>query len=114
MEQVKVNPWQWQNKMGFSQGVEVAQPKNILYCAGQASMDADGNAVHDGDMRAQIMQAMDNLERVLSEVDYSLSDVVRLNYYTTDVDEFFAAYADPDASPRVRCSASHASPFLSC
>jgi len=98
MEQVKVNPWQWQNKMGFSQGVEVAQPKNILYCAGQASMDADGNAVHDGDMRAQIMQAMDNLERVLSEVDYSLSDVVRLNYYTTDVDEFFAAYADTAAA----------------
>jgi enamine deaminase RidA (YjgF/YER057c/UK114 family) len=28
---------------------------------------------------------------VLSAAGFSLSDVVRLNFYTTDVDEFFAA-----------------------
>lgn len=43
-------------------------------------------------MRAQITQKMDNLETVLREAGTELSEVVRLNYYTTDVDRFFEAY----------------------
>ncbi len=43
-------------------------------------------------MRGQIIQAIDNLESVLRESGAKLSDVVRLNYYTTDVDRFFEAY----------------------
>jgi enamine deaminase RidA (YjgF/YER057c/UK114 family) len=62
-----------------------------IYCAGQISTDADGNPVHDGDMAAQLGQALDNLEAVLSESGCTLSDVVRLNYYTTDIDAFFGA-----------------------
>ncbi len=48
--------------------------------------------MHPEDMRAQITQAMDNLETVLREAGAQLSDVVRLNIYTTDVDRFFEAY----------------------
>jgi hypothetical protein len=59
-------------------------------CSAQTSMDADGYPVHEGDMRAQLRQAVDNLEAVPRESDCELSDVVRLNYYTTDVDGFFA------------------------
>ena len=55
-------------------------------------MSADGRPLHEGDMRAQIGQALDNLEEVLRSAGLSLSDVVRLNYYTTDIDSFFAAY----------------------
>jgi enamine deaminase RidA (YjgF/YER057c/UK114 family) len=39
-------------------------------------------------MRAQINQALDNLETVLRQADFTLADVVRLNYYTTDIDAF--------------------------
>jgi enamine deaminase RidA (YjgF/YER057c/UK114 family) len=42
-------------------------------------------------MRAQVARTMDNLETVLRESGMGLSDVVRLNYYTTDVDAFFGA-----------------------
>ena len=38
------------------------------------------------------MQALDNLETVLGEAGLDLSDVVRLNYYTTDVDALFESY----------------------
>jgi len=55
-------------------------------------MSADGRPLHAGDMRAQIGQALDNVEVVLKSAGLSLSDVVRLNYYTTNVDDFFAAY----------------------
>ena len=43
-------------------------------------------------MRAQFIEAMDNLETVLREAGFTLSDVMRLNYYTTDVDQFFGVY----------------------
>jgi 2-iminobutanoate/2-iminopropanoate deaminase len=45
-------------------------------------------------MRAQLTKAMNNLETVLREAGAELSDVVRLNYYTTDVNRFFEAYFD--------------------
>ena len=35
---------------------------------------------------------MDNLATVLREAGFELSDVVRLNYYTTDIDRFLEAY----------------------
>lgn len=42
-------------------------------------------------MRAQIALAIDNLETVLREAGFGLADVVRLNYYTTDMDAFLQA-----------------------
>jgi 2-iminobutanoate/2-iminopropanoate deaminase len=63
-----------------------------LFCAGQTSVDQTGRPVHAGDMRAQITQAFDNLEAVLHTAGFGLGDVVRLNYYTTDVDRLLEAY----------------------
>jgi enamine deaminase RidA (YjgF/YER057c/UK114 family) len=87
-----VNPWTWQDPLGFVQAHEVTGATHLLWCAGQASVDDNGQALHVGDMRAQAHQALDNLERVLTDADLTLADVVRLNYYTTDVDAFFAAF----------------------
>jgi len=91
MEQRKINPWKWQEQYGFSQGIEVTNGSRVLYCAGQASVDDNGKPVHVGDMRKQIDQAFRNLEAVLKAGGYSLANVVRLNYYTTDVDAFLSA-----------------------
>ena len=91
MEQRKINPWKWQDQYGFSQAIEVSNASRVLYCAGQASVDDQGNPVGVGDMRKQIDQAFKNLEAVLKASGYSLSNVVRLSYYTTDVDGFLAA-----------------------
>jgi len=57
-----------------------------LFCAGQASVDAEGTLVHSGDMAAQLAQAVDNLEAVLGETGMSLSNIVRLTTFTTDVE----------------------------
>jgi enamine deaminase RidA (YjgF/YER057c/UK114 family) len=40
-------------------------------------------------MRVQINQALDNLETVLVQAGFGLSNVARLNYYTTNVDQLF-------------------------
>ena len=90
LEREIINPWNWQDRFGFVQAHAVRGGERTIYCSGQTSMDADGNPIHDGDMRAQLSQALDNLEALLRASDCELSDVVRLNYYTTDVDGFFA------------------------
>jgi enamine deaminase RidA (YjgF/YER057c/UK114 family) len=91
VEREIVNPWTWQEQFGFVQANAVTGAERTVYCAGVASVDADGNPVHEGDMAAQVGQSLDNLETVLRESGCGLSDVVRLNYYTTDVDAFFGA-----------------------
>jgi enamine deaminase RidA (YjgF/YER057c/UK114 family) len=90
MEQRNINPWKWQDQLGFSQACEITGGQKVLYCAGQASMTAEGRPAHPGDMRAQLTQAFANLETVLAQAGFSFSNVVRLNYYTTDVDQLFA------------------------
>ena len=91
MEKKIINPWKWQDPYGFVQGHEVAGAKRVLYCAGQTSVDGEGNPLHAGDMAAQIKQALDNVQTVLHNAGLELSHVVRLNYYTTDVDAFTKA-----------------------
>lgn len=91
MEKRSVNPGTWQDKLGFAQGIDTTGARQTLYCSGQVSVDADGRPIHPGDMPAQINAAVDHLEKVLQHAGYQLSDVVRLNYYTTDVKAFHAA-----------------------
>jgi enamine deaminase RidA (YjgF/YER057c/UK114 family) len=92
VERKIVNPWAWQDRFGFVQGLEVSGARRTLYCAGQTSVDAEGAPAHAGDMRAQLGLALDNLETVLQQAGFTLGDVVRLNLYTTDVDQLSGAY----------------------
>src|SRR5687768_3284782 len=91
MQRRIVNPWTWQDAFGFVQANEVNDAGRVLLCAGQTAVDADGHPQHAGDMPAQVALALDNLETVLRDAGMSLADVVRLNYYTTDVDAFIGA-----------------------
>jgi enamine deaminase RidA (YjgF/YER057c/UK114 family) len=84
-----VNPWTWQDQFGFAQAIS-APP--WLFCAGQGPADPDGNVMHPGDIGAQLTQSLDNLETVLAQAGTDLSHVVRLNYYTTDVDGLFGVW----------------------
>ena len=86
-----VNPWTWQDQMGFSQGILVEGATRTLYAAGQGSVDADGRPVHVGDMSAQLGQCLDNVETVLDAAGMALADVVRYDVFTTDLDAYFPA-----------------------
>ena len=91
MKQVPINPWNWQDQLGYAQAVEIPHGSHTLYCAGQAAMDANGQPVAT-DMAGQIKLSLDNLETVLAQAGYSLANVVRLNMYTTSTEQLFAAY----------------------
>ena len=75
MERRVVNPWTWQDQFAFVQAHEVSGAQRVVYCAGQISVDDDGAPIHEGDLRAQIGRAFDNLETVLSEAGLDLSNV---------------------------------------
>ncbi|MES0871584.1 RidA family protein [Pseudovibrio sp. SCP19] len=87
MKRTAVNPWAWSLKLGYSQAEVIEGTKRQVVCAGQTSVDGEGNPQHPGDMRSQIALALDNLEAVLSAADMGLANITQLRIYATDVDE---------------------------
>ena len=98
-EAIAVNPWIWQDQLGFSQAIQVQGGQQVVYCAGQTSVDGSGNPIYASDIAKQINQALDNLEIVLRDAGLTLADVVRLNYYTTDMTAL--SKAAPAYGPRL-------------
>src|SRR5919204_4563273 len=98
-----INPHSWTIALGFDQAQLIEGHQRLLVCSGQDAVDANGNPQHPGDMAAQLELALDNLGAVLAEAGMSFANVVRLNAYTTDFDEFVkhwttlkARFADVD------------------
>lgn len=85
MKKKVINPWEWQDNFGYVQANDISGVSRMLVCSGQVSVDENGAPVHAGDMSGQMHQALDNLETILKQAGLELSDVVRLNCYTTNV-----------------------------
>jgi enamine deaminase RidA (YjgF/YER057c/UK114 family) len=86
MKKTPVNPWSWSLKLGYNQAELVEGAHRHLVCAGQTSVDAEGNPQHPGDMRSQIALTFDNLAAVLATAGMSLSSITQLRVFATDVD----------------------------
>ncbi|MFD1812912.1 RidA family protein [Rhodococcus gannanensis] len=89
----RINPTTWNAPFRFDHAQLRPAPSRILSIAGQASVDADGNVLHEGDMSAQISLAMHNIEEILESAGMTLADVHMLTVYTTDVPATLAAYS---------------------
>lgn len=63
----------------------VTGPGRWVAIAGQVAFDAEGNLVGEGDAGAQARQVFANLERCLAAAGATFADVVKLNFYVTDV-----------------------------
>ena len=72
----------------YSHVVTVSGAGKIVYTAGQLARDIDGNCVGKGDMRAQLEQTFQNLDRCLKAAGATWADVVKTNTFVTDFDEF--------------------------
>jgi enamine deaminase RidA (YjgF/YER057c/UK114 family) len=87
MQRTPINPHSWAIALGFDQAQLIEGHRRTLVCSGQDAVDADGSPQHPGDMAAQLELALDNLEAIVAAADMTLANIVRLNVYTTDVDE---------------------------
>ena len=87
-----INPTSWSINLGFDQAELVEGHRRLLVCSAQDAMDADGTPQHPGDMAGQLELSLDNLQAVLAAADMTLANVVRLNFYTTDIGGLFAHF----------------------
>jgi enamine deaminase RidA (YjgF/YER057c/UK114 family) len=88
MERKAINPWTFSISLGFDQAELIEGHQRLLFLSGQDAVNADGSPQHPGDMGAQLELALDNLEAVLGAAEMTLANVVRLNVYATDLDEY--------------------------
>lgn len=68
------------------------KPEGTLYCLGQAAVHADGSS-STGDMKSQLIEALENLETVIDEAGYECKGIVRLNIYTTSTAELWPHFS---------------------
>ena len=59
--------------------------------SGQTAISAEGES-STADMRTQLIEAIQNLEQVVSEAGYDCKNIVRLNVLTTSSAELFACF----------------------
>ena len=69
----------------ISQAIRVG---DLVFVSGQAAIDEDGGLVGVGDFDAQAELVFRNLARVLEAAGSSLSDVVKVTIYLTDMANF--------------------------
>ena len=94
MQSRPINPQTWLGAFNVNQAIEVTGGKRVLYVSGQTSNDASGVPMHPGDLAAQFKLAWKNLVEVLAAANMKAENVVRLNFYTTNVDDFMAKAAE--------------------
>jgi enamine deaminase RidA (YjgF/YER057c/UK114 family) len=79
-----LNPAGLSKPMGYTQ-VVVAQPGRLVYVSGQVPLNASGEVVGKGDLRAQVTQVMNNLKTALAAAGATMQDVIKVNYYVVNL-----------------------------
>ena len=74
--------------MAYSYATRVEARSNLLFISGMIPVDSQGKLVGKGDMKTQIEQDVENLKTVLKAAGATLTDVVKLNMYTTNIEAF--------------------------
>ena len=78
-------PEKWQ--ASYSPGVAVSAGR-FLFISGQVAFDDEGKVVGGGDIVAQARKIFENLRVILNKAGTDFKDVVKTNYYITDVSQF--------------------------
>jgi reactive intermediate/imine deaminase len=85
MEKRQINPWTWQEPLGFAQAWRVDGAGSTIFVAGQVAISPEGEVQAPGDVEAQTRHVFENLNTVLQQAGASFDDVVRLTLYLTDI-----------------------------
>ena len=87
-ERIVITPPGVSPNPALSPGVRVGE---LLFISGNVANDANGNLVGPGDCEAQSRQVMSNIRTIAEAAGASMSDVVKITCFLTDVNDY-AAY----------------------
>jgi enamine deaminase RidA (YjgF/YER057c/UK114 family) len=93
----RLQPPGWPAPRGYSNGILAAGRQ--IYVAGQVGWDAQGR-FPSAALAAQVKQALENIRAVLAEAGATPAQVVRLTWYVTSRDEYYAQLKDIGAAYR--------------
>ncbi|MSQ72403.1 MAG: RidA family protein [Betaproteobacteria bacterium] len=95
MKKTLLNPEGIYKHPGFTRLISIEGPMKIVFVAGQTASDENYKCVAPGDMRAQYLKVMENLDLQLKAAGATWEDVVYKRTFTLDVDAYLKVSKDP-------------------
>lgn len=109
-----VNPGAVSKPKGYSATVQVdLGPSTMILISGQVPFDKEAHLTGKGDFEQQAVQIFSNIKSIVEEAGGTMDNVVKLNYYITDISKLqilrdtrdkFVNTKNPPASTLVQVS----------
>jgi reactive intermediate/imine deaminase len=80
-----ITPKTLHRPFGYAHAIQI---DNTIYISGQIPLDQEMNVVGKNDIAAQTERVYENLRKVIEEAGGSMSSIVMLNIYCTDLEAY--------------------------
>jgi len=89
MKKTLINPPSFSPALGaYSHGLRVdLAGAAMIFVTGQLALDPDGNVVSE-DVQEQTRYVLENIKTILEQAGAALEDVVKIQYFVADIDDF--------------------------
>jgi reactive intermediate/imine deaminase len=103
----RINPFQFNAFGHYSQGVKIdLGTKTMVLVAGQIALNDDGTPVAPGDFTAQTRFIFKRIQQVLEAAGANIDDVVKAQFFITDVSKYNEVSAVRNEYFAIACPAS--------